>query len=103
MRIYSEAWRRGWEWAKLKVVISDGAVWIWKPAALGLPDLSLLCRAPGGRARHRSGDERLIPSRDRKGADACVASILFRDEQSHGLALIVDYVLKSVPYILVLP
>ena len=67
MRIYSEAWRRGWEWAKLKVVISDGAVWIWKPAALGLPDLSLLCRAPGGRARHRSGDERLIPSRDRKG------------------------------------
>jgi hypothetical protein len=31
-RIYSEAWRRGWEWAKLKVVIGDGAVWIWNLA-----------------------------------------------------------------------
>ena len=27
-RIYTEAWRRGWEWATIKVVIGDGAVWI---------------------------------------------------------------------------
>lgn len=44
-----------------------------------------------------------IPSRDREGADDCVVSKLFCDEQCHGLALLVDYVLKSVPYILVLP
>ena len=44
-RIYSEAWRRGWEWAKLKVVIGDGAVWIWNlanqhfPGAIQIVDL----------------------------------------------------------------
>jgi hypothetical protein len=44
-RIYSEAWRRGWEWAKLRVVIGDGAVWIWNladqhfPGAVQIVDL----------------------------------------------------------------
>jgi hypothetical protein len=32
-----------------------------------------------------------------------VASKLLSDEQRHGLALLVDYVPKSMPYILVLP
>jgi hypothetical protein len=27
-RVYTEAWRRGWEWAATKIVIGDGAVWI---------------------------------------------------------------------------
>ena len=31
------------------------------------------------------------------------ASKLFRDEQSHGFALVLDHVLDSIPYILVLP
>jgi len=31
-RIYTEAWRRGWEWATIKVVIGDWAVWIWNLA-----------------------------------------------------------------------
>ena len=44
-RLYSEAWRRGWEWATLKVVIGDGAVWIWVladrhfPGAIQIVDL----------------------------------------------------------------
>jgi hypothetical protein len=44
-RIYSEAWRRGWEWAKLKIIIGDGAVWIWNlanqhfPGAIQIVDL----------------------------------------------------------------
>jgi len=44
-RIYSEAWRRGWEWAKLKIVIGDGAAWIWNlanqhfPGAIQIVDL----------------------------------------------------------------
>ena len=44
-RLYTEAWRRGWEWAKLKVVIGDGAVWIWNlanqhfPGAIQIVDL----------------------------------------------------------------
>ena len=44
-RIYSEAWRRGWEWATTKIVIGDGAVWIWNladqrfPGAVQIVDL----------------------------------------------------------------
>lgn len=60
-RIYTEAFRRGWEWATTKIVIADGAVWIWNladqhfPGAIQIVDLyharqhlgdlaALLCR-----------------------------------------------------------
>ncbi|SPE38986.1 exported hypothetical protein [Candidatus Sulfopaludibacter sp. SbA3] len=36
-RMYSEAWRRGWEWAKLRVVLGDGAVWILESGRPSLP------------------------------------------------------------------
>jgi hypothetical protein len=36
-RIYTEAWRRGWEWATIKVVLGDGAVWIWNLADVHFP------------------------------------------------------------------
>ncbi len=45
LRIYTEAWRRGWNWAQKKVVIGDGAVWIWNladqhfPGAIQVVDL----------------------------------------------------------------
>jgi hypothetical protein len=45
LRIYTEAWRRGWEWAKLRIVIGDGALWIWNladqhfPGAIQIVDL----------------------------------------------------------------
>ncbi len=32
LRLYTEAWRRGWDRAQKKVVIGDGAVWIWNLA-----------------------------------------------------------------------
>jgi hypothetical protein len=35
--IYTEAWRRGWSRAQKKVVIGDGAVWIWNPADRHFP------------------------------------------------------------------
>ena len=44
-RIYTEAWGRGWEWATIKVVIADGAIWIWNladqhfPGAIQIVDL----------------------------------------------------------------
>lgn len=44
-RVYTEAWRRGWEWATVKVVLGDGAVWIWNladqhfPGAIQIVDL----------------------------------------------------------------
>ena len=31
-RIDTEAWRRGWEWATIRVVLGDGAAWIWNLA-----------------------------------------------------------------------
>jgi len=44
-RLYPEAWRRGWSRAETKVVISDGAEWIWNladqhfPGAVQIVDL----------------------------------------------------------------
>jgi len=44
-RIYTEAFHRGWEWATTKIVIGDGAVWIWNladqhfPGAVQIVDL----------------------------------------------------------------
>lgn len=45
LRLYTEAWRRGWTRAARKVVIGDGAVWIWNladqhfPGAIQIVDL----------------------------------------------------------------
>jgi uncharacterized protein UPF0236 len=45
LRFYTEAWRRGWSRAQKKVVIGDGAVWIWNladqhfPGAIQIVDL----------------------------------------------------------------
>ncbi len=45
LRIYTEAWRRGWSRAEKKVVIGDGAPWIWNlveqhfPGAVEIIDL----------------------------------------------------------------
>lgn len=32
LRLYTEAWNRGWSRANKKVVLGDGAVWIWNLA-----------------------------------------------------------------------
>jgi hypothetical protein len=45
LRLYTEAWRRGWSKARQKVVLGDGAVWIWNlaeqyfPGAIYIVDL----------------------------------------------------------------
>jgi len=45
LRIYTEAWRRGWDRAQKKVIIADGAAWIWNladqhfPGAIQIVDL----------------------------------------------------------------
>lgn len=36
-RIYAEAWKRGWSRAEKKVVMGDGAEWIWNLAAQHFP------------------------------------------------------------------
>jgi hypothetical protein len=37
LRLYTEAWRRGWSRAEKKVILADGAVWIWNLAAQHFP------------------------------------------------------------------
>jgi len=37
-RIYQEAWERGWSRAQKKVVMGDGAEWIWNLTELHFPD-----------------------------------------------------------------
>lgn len=37
LRLYTEAWRRGWSRAAQKVMLADGAVWIWNLAAQHFP------------------------------------------------------------------
>ena len=37
LRLYTEAWRRGWSRAKKKVILGDGAVWIWNLAQQHFP------------------------------------------------------------------
>ncbi|HTZ20791.1 MAG TPA: ISKra4 family transposase [Opitutaceae bacterium] len=45
LRLYTEAWRRGWSRAGQKVVLGDGAIWIWNlaeqhfPGAIQIVDL----------------------------------------------------------------
>ncbi len=45
LRLYTEAWRRGWSRAQKRVVIGDGAIWIWNladqhfPGAIQIVDL----------------------------------------------------------------
>jgi hypothetical protein len=36
-RLYAEAWRRGWAGAVKRVVLADGAEWIWNQAELHFP------------------------------------------------------------------
>lgn len=37
-RLYREAWRRGWGRAEKKVVLGDGAEWVWNQADLHFPE-----------------------------------------------------------------
>jgi hypothetical protein len=37
-RLYAEAWQRGWARAEKKVVLGDGAEWIWNQASLHFSD-----------------------------------------------------------------
>ena len=37
-RLYAEAWHRGWARAEKKVVLGDGAEWIWNQASLHFPE-----------------------------------------------------------------
>ena len=63
-RLYTEAWRRGWEWANVKIVIADGAIWIWNLADLHFPGAIQIVDHEGpcpAQRRHRHHRPALLP------------------------------------------
>ena len=89
----------------IKLFVNQEQVERLDTALVASSQIHIICAISGGRVRDIEVEtsERLIPSRDRKGADSYLASKLFCNEQRHGIALLVDDVLKSMPYIFVLP
>jgi len=75
LRLYTEAWRRGWSRAQRKVVIGDGAIWIWNladqhfPSAIQIVDL------------YHARQPKLFPDDD-KGSNRWIARCL--DRLNHG-------------------
>jgi hypothetical protein len=48
-RLYAEAWRRGWGRAEKKVVLGDGAEWLWNQADLHFPEATQIVDLYHGR------------------------------------------------------
>ena len=61
-RIYAEAWGRGWSRALQKVVIGDGAEWIWNLVALHFPDATQIVDLYHARQHLWEAARRLFPN-----------------------------------------
>ncbi len=64
-RLYLEAWKRGWSRAKKKVVIGDGAEWIWNLAAQHFPSAVQIVDLYHARQHLRDLARRLLPNDER--------------------------------------
>jgi hypothetical protein len=65
-RIYAEAWGRGWSRALQKVVIGDGAEWIWNLVALHFPDATQIVDLYHARQHLWEAARRLFPNEEGK-------------------------------------
>lgn len=65
-RIYAEAWGRGWSRALKKVVIGDGAEWIWNLVALHFPGAIQIVDLYHARQHLWEVARRLFPNEDGK-------------------------------------
>jgi hypothetical protein len=61
-RLYAEAWRRGWARADKKVVLGDGADWIWNQTDLHFPDATQIVDLYHAREHLWNLSARLYPS-----------------------------------------
>jgi len=66
LRLYREAWQRGWSRALLRVVIGDGAEWIWNLAALHFPGAILIVDLYPARQHLWEVARRLYPDEEGK-------------------------------------
>jgi hypothetical protein len=65
-RIYAEAWGRGWSRALQKVVMGDGAEWIWNLVALHFPDALQIVDLYHARQHLWEVTRRLFPNEEGK-------------------------------------
>lgn len=65
-RLFLEAWTRGWSCAQKKVVMGDGAEWIWNLAALHFPGAILIVDLYHARQHLWEVARRLYPHDERK-------------------------------------
>jgi hypothetical protein len=65
-RLFLEAWTRGWSRALIRVVMGDGAEWIWNLAALHFPGAILIVDLYHARQHLWEVARRLYPDDERK-------------------------------------
>jgi hypothetical protein len=65
-RLFTEAWRRGWNRARIKVVLGDGAVWIWNLADLHFPGALQIVDLYHARQHLWDLAERLFPADEKR-------------------------------------
>ena len=94
LRLYTEAWRRGWSRAKKKVVIADGALWIWNLADQHFPGAVQIVDLFHARQHLWELSAKLFPT-DERGRDRWTARLLDRLEQGKIEALV--KVLRAFP------
>ena len=66
LRLYTEAWRRGWSRARKKVILGDGAVWIWNLADQHFPGAIQIVDLYHARQHLWELSAKLFPSQERQ-------------------------------------
>ena len=94
LRLYTEAWRRGWSRAQKKVVIGDGAIWIWNLADQHFPSAIQIVDLYHARQHLWDLSAKLFPN-DSKGLRPWIARCLDRLERGKIEALV--KILRDAP------
>lgn len=87
LRLYTEAWRRGWNRAQNKVVIGDGAIWIWNLADQHFPGATQIVDLYHARQHLWELSAKLFPN-DEKARKRWMARCLNRLERGKIEALV---------------
>jgi hypothetical protein len=94
LRLYTEAWQRGWSRARKKVVIGDGAIWIWNLADQHFPGAIQIVDLYHARQHLWDLSAKLFPN-DSKGLRRWIARCL--DRLEHGKIEALVKILRDAP------
>ena len=87
LRLYTEAWHRGWSRAKKKVILGDGAVWIWNLAHQHFPGAVQILDLYHARQHLWELSAKLFPN-DERGRKRWTARLLDKLDQGKIEALV---------------